>query len=201
MLRLRNPNLGYLPGLKARNESFPEIVVTNSHDGTSAAKVALGIFRLVCSNGLVAGRTFTEISVRHTGTAREELFAGVGRLVGELPRLVDTIQMLQGRTLTAGQQRDIGAYAAEIRFNEETIYRPEDFLSARRYWDRGDDAFSVLNRVQENLIKGGVQYGRLITHEDGQQDIRYSRTRAIRAVKETVDVNQKIFDRVLEIAG
>src|SRR3990167_10512143 len=47
---------------------IPEIVLINSHDGTSAYKMTLGLYRLACLNGLtVSENTLKTISVRHIG--------------------------------------------------------------------------------------------------------------------------------------
>src|SRR5262245_50401059 len=51
-----------------RGEELPEIIVENSHDGSAAYRLHAGIFRLVCSNGLViASASFGTISVKHSG--------------------------------------------------------------------------------------------------------------------------------------
>ena len=44
-------------------EEYPQILLTNSHDGGNAFSLSAGIFRLVCSNGLV-------IKTEDYGTAR-----------------------------------------------------------------------------------------------------------------------------------
>ncbi|NCV19525.1 MAG: DUF932 domain-containing protein, partial [Rhodobacterales bacterium] len=35
------------------DDAYPQILMTNSHDGKAAFNFRVGIFRLVCSNGLV----------------------------------------------------------------------------------------------------------------------------------------------------
>ena len=35
-------------------ESVPEVVLVNSHDGTSSYQMMQGLYRLVCSNGMIA---------------------------------------------------------------------------------------------------------------------------------------------------
>ena len=44
-------------------EEYPQLLLTNSHDGGNAFQLSAGIFRLVCSNGLV-------IKTEDYGTAR-----------------------------------------------------------------------------------------------------------------------------------
>ena len=50
MIAFQNPDLK-IKG-KDGDDSFPRIIMTNSHDGMQAFKFSVGIFRLVCSNGL-----------------------------------------------------------------------------------------------------------------------------------------------------
>lgn len=37
-------------------DSWPRIILTNSHDGFNSFKFLLGMFRLICSNGLIVGK-------------------------------------------------------------------------------------------------------------------------------------------------
>jgi hypothetical protein len=41
---------------------FPQILLTNSHDGKNAFQFQAGLYRLVCSNGLVIADTQFEVS-------------------------------------------------------------------------------------------------------------------------------------------
>ena len=60
MLRLRRE--GNING-----QEVPEIILLNSHDGSSSYQMIPGIFRFVCTNGLVCGNNFGEIRVPHKG--------------------------------------------------------------------------------------------------------------------------------------
>ncbi|WP_244590920.1 DUF932 domain-containing protein, partial [Escherichia coli] len=51
MLRLRRE--GQITGIQV-----PEIILLNSHDGTSSYQMLPGLFRAVCQNGLVCGESF-----------------------------------------------------------------------------------------------------------------------------------------------
>ena len=44
-----------------------EIIMLNSHDGTSSYQMLAGMFRFVCSNGLVCGDTVADVRVKHKG--------------------------------------------------------------------------------------------------------------------------------------
>ena len=55
LIVFRNPEI-MIKG-KDGDDSFPQILLTNSHDGKAAFNFRVGIFRLVCSNGLVISIT------------------------------------------------------------------------------------------------------------------------------------------------
>lgn len=61
MLRLRRE--GQING-----KQVPEIILLNSHDGSSSYQMLPGLFRAVCQNGLVCGESFGEVRVPHKGT-------------------------------------------------------------------------------------------------------------------------------------
>nr|QTX14453.1 UPF0380 proteins YafZ and homologs [Klebsiella pneumoniae] len=48
-----------------KGTEVPEIILLNSHDGSSSYQMIPGMFRFVCTNGLVCGTSFGEIRVPH----------------------------------------------------------------------------------------------------------------------------------------
>src|SRR5262249_45745551 len=72
LLRFRHASMAD----SAVQSTVPEIVLINSHDGTSAYKLSPGLYRVLCTNGLVVKSSgIDEISVRHGG--RESLIQEV----------------------------------------------------------------------------------------------------------------------------
>jgi hypothetical protein len=63
MLRLRRHD-------QINGKEVPEIILLNSHDGSSSYKMIPGMFRQVCSNGLVAWKDFGEIRAPQRGYCR-----------------------------------------------------------------------------------------------------------------------------------
>jgi hypothetical protein len=60
-------------------DSVPEVVFLNTHDGTSAYQLRMGIFRVVCTNGLIVSRgAFPAYCVPHRGNVVDEVI-GVKR--------------------------------------------------------------------------------------------------------------------------
>ena len=68
MIRLRHAS--QINGREAN-----EIILLNSHDGTSSYQMLAGMFRFVCSNGLVCGDTVADVRVPHSepGTSSKAL--------------------------------------------------------------------------------------------------------------------------------
>jgi hypothetical protein len=140
---------------------IPEIVVTNSHDRGSAFKVDLGIFRLVCTNGMVVSDGLCEsVSVRHSGRPDDVIDAAF-QVIEAAPLALDSARDMHALTLSPGEQAAFATAARELRWPTEDgaapRVAPESILRPRRYDDRSPSLWATLNRAQENIIKGGVR--------------------------------------------
>lgn len=140
---------------------IPEIVVTNSHDRGSAFKVDLGIFRLVCTNGMVVGdHLCPPVSIRHSGRPDDVIDAAF-EVIGHAPAALDAAREMRALTLAPGEQAAFATAARELRWPTDDAatarVEPESLLRPRRWDDKGNDLWAVLNRAQENILKGGVK--------------------------------------------
>lgn len=138
---------------------IPEIVLMNSHDGTSSYKLMCGIFRLVCSNGMVVkSASVDEVSVRHSG--RDDLIGqvieGSYRVIEEAPKAIAQVESWKAIDLKPEQQLALATAAIELRGTSLEV-SPSELLRTRRYEDKKTDLWTTMNRVQENLIRGGYQ--------------------------------------------
>ena len=68
-------------------EGRPELILYNSHDGSSSLKMFAGFYRFICSNGIVAGDGF-ESRLRHTSGTVNGFENLVTSTAGRLPLLV-----------------------------------------------------------------------------------------------------------------
>ncbi|ENB9007417.1 TPA: DUF945 domain-containing protein, partial [Escherichia coli] len=75
MLRLRRA--GQITG-----QHVPEIILLNSHDGTSSYQMLPGYFRFVCQNGCVCGQSLGEVRVPHRGNVVDRVIEGAYEVVG-----------------------------------------------------------------------------------------------------------------------
>lgn len=150
LLDLRHPDHAPVRG------AVPRIVVINSHDGTSACRVMGGMFRFVCSNGLVVGNVAEQAVVRHSGDAAAELLQRVRALAKNTSTLYSSIDRWSRRQLTREQRYEFAKFASVLRWGDPHRFQPEDLLQVRRAEDDGGDLWSTFNRLQENTMRGGI---------------------------------------------
>ncbi|MEX8626403.1 DUF932 domain-containing protein [Salmonella enterica] len=150
MLRLRRA--GQITG-----RQVPEIIILNSHSGESSFQLLPGIWRQVCANGLVCRQSFGEIRVPHRGDIAGRVIEGAYDVLGMFDRVEEKREAMQSLLLPPPAQHALAKAALTYRFGEE--HQPvaaTQILTPRRYEDRKDDLWSVFNRIQENLSKGGL---------------------------------------------
>ncbi|EMY1531429.1 DUF945 domain-containing protein [Salmonella enterica subsp. enterica serovar Wedding] len=150
MLRLRRA--GQITG-----QQVPEIIILNSHSGESSFQLLPGIWRQVCANGLVCGQSFGEIRVPHRGDIAGKVIEGAYDFLAVFDRVEEKREAMQSLLLPPPAQHALTKAALTYRFGEE--HQPvaaTQILTPRRYEDRKDDLWSVFNRIQENLSKGGL---------------------------------------------
>jgi hypothetical protein len=175
-------------------DSVLEAVLVNSHDGTSAYKLMCGIFRFVCSNGMVVADSLLEsINIRHTGNVIEEVISGSERILENGPKVMDTVEDWKRLTLSQPEQRLLAEHAHSLRFpvDEEgkahTDVTPDILLSARRSDDNRPDLWHTFNRIQENSLKGVRTWQR-----DGYRSHRVT-SRAVKGIDGDVKLNRALW--------
>ena len=176
-------------------DSIPEIVLLNSHDGSSSYKIMMGMFRLVCSNGMVvASGMIDEIAARHSGKEGivREVIDGSFRVIESAPRVMAQIEQWQHQNLSDKHKLAYANAALELRGSEMSI-DPNDVLYAHRSEDRGSDIWSTFNRVQENMIRGGM-------HSTNIETGRSRRTSAVKSCAADVKLNRALWRLTEELA-
>ena len=175
-----------------------ECRLTNSHNRASAYALDPGLFRFACSNGLLLpDSVLPGVRIRHTGDADMvgRIIEGTCELVRESPALQQNIEQMRALTLTQPEQQAFAHAAALLRWDEDKIpVKPETLLNARRPDDRGDDQWRVLNRVQENVIKGGQ---RGFKCEDAK--VRRVRSRSVESITENQRINKALWTLAAEM--
>lgn len=157
IIRFRSSRLSWNVG-----DSLPEIVLVNSHDGSSSYQLSAGIFRLVCSNGMIVqSHDFGSYSTRHQGNVIDGVLDATYKIMDDVPMLEDRVHSYQALTLTQDQQKAYCERAIGLRWDKDEKGQypcdPTQLLRTRRSADNGDSLWLSYQRVQENLIKGGIR--------------------------------------------
>lgn len=181
LLRLRHPEML----LAGTNEEVPELVLLNSHDGTSAYQLLAGVFRMVCSNGLISGSLINDIRVRHSGRIVDDVIEGSFEVIDTVNSVGQSIERFKSIQLSAVEQEQFGAEALKLRWDGQAPVSSSSVVRPRRWEDRNNSLWETFNRAQENLIVGGLrgraQTGRRLT------------TRGVNSVNESVKLNRALW--------
>jgi len=137
----------------------PEIIITNSFDGTSAFKVSVGIYRLVCSNGLtILDEDFGYLKLRHMGTPAETAMEIVKEMAVKAPAALELVKKMQEKVLTEKEAISFAMAAAKARWNKEfTKEQAEALLEVARPEDGGRSLWNVFNVIQEKCMNAGME--------------------------------------------
>ena len=174
--------------------SVPEVVFLNSHDGTSAYQLRMGLFRVVCTNGLIVSRgAFPAYCVSHRGNVVDEVIEAALKVSEEFVSLAVQVERMEQRRVMKDEQLRFAERALALRYPDRTLagMQPSQLLNCRRVEDTGDDLWRVLNRVQESLLGGGLS--RRSTNG------RLTRTRRITSIREDVRLNSQLWDLATEL--
>lgn len=196
MLAFQNPNVFVTREDENGTEvidSYPRIILTNSHDGLNSFKFMVGFFRCVCSNGLIiATQTFEEVSIRHINYTFTELRETVAKAIEAVSETVKSMNVMQGIELTAEQKKELAVSALRIRDgldeNEKLKVSDEDvneLLTPKRTEDEGDSLWNVFNVLQEKIMTGDFKR----TKDNG----KVRKARPITGAAKDIEVNQKLF--------
>ncbi|MBN9787684.1 MULTISPECIES: DUF932 domain-containing protein [Bacteria] len=167
-----------------------EVIIVNSHDGTSAYQMFAGMLRFVCTNSMIAGERFEEVRVPHKGGIQDQIIEGVYTVAEDFPRLIDATEGMKDTRLSSDEQRVLAEASLVARYGEdESPVRPDQIIAPRRREDVGQSLWQTFNVIQENLIRGGIS-GRRQT-ADGR--IRRSQTRAINGIDQNVGLNRALW--------
>ena len=185
---------------------YPQILLTNSHDGGNAFTLSAGIFRLVCSNGLVIKtEDYGSARLVHKGYSFEAVQTLVKEFEVTVAEVLDKITAMKKVQLTKDQQIEFAKQAALLRFksksynedNIEKVVNIDDLLNVERKEDAGNGLYEVFNRVQESLIQGKYLYA-----TNGKVDRQVGKARKARPIKnfkQSIDVNKKLSALAFEL--
>jgi len=176
---------------------YPQILLTNSHDGKNSFQFQAGLYRLICSNGLVIATTqFEAVKMRHMGYTFEELQVNIREMVEKLPLTVESMNKMKQTELGQEQALKFAEDCLKTRFTENEMKRItidlNELLNPVRDEDSGNDLWSIFNVVQEKIISGDFEY---------VAAGKVRKAREIKNFKQDQKINSEMFEVALEYAN
>ena len=154
-------------GADGNVEAKVRIIIQNSHDGFNSFRFMMGVYRFVCSNGMVvADAQFADFSIRHINYSFDELRGIVAKVMESVPATIDKMNAMNTTILT----------------DDQTV---EDLLTPVRTEDEGDSLWNVFNVLQEKMIKGSF----MAPGKNGKN----RKQRPITSIKKDLDYNERLW--------
>lgn len=182
----------------------PEVTLFNSHNGSGAVRLFAGIYRMICSNGIVIGNG-TEARIYHSKSAMSGFEDMLRQVVKNVPEVLATMERMKGVVVSYEQARQMAENAVALRwkrydgsdekgsfYNDDTIL---SVLRAKRSEDYGLNLYTVFNIIQENVMRGNT-YVKSITTSEPHGIMR--KARPVNSVKAHTDLNAKLWAAVKE---
>lgn len=193
-----------------------EVILKNANDGTSKYELMAGMFRIRCMNSLVVQESeLANVVIRHMGSK-----ADIGLVIDGTYTVIQQAKdalvapnnwsNIQLHEQEAGQ---LAERASKVLFPDPVAdelfgkvpHNPVEFdfrklLTRQREDDRAQDLWTTFNVVQENVMRGGLEY----VLRDTEGNTRNQGTRAIQSIDRRVAVNKQLWkmaaDTFLELA-
>ena len=167
----------FRPELILNGETI-ESVIINSHNRTSTYQMMMGVYRMICENGMIVGDTFNQISIKHIGDQAEQIVNASYQVIESAPLVADNISVMKDIELDNNEQKLLAESVLMIEHDQaelETMkVNPESLLRSRRWEDRLDTSlWTTFNKVQENYMKGNFKFSKV--DDNGREHRRKSR--------------------------
>jgi hypothetical protein len=141
-------------------ELKPQVIIYNSYDGTAALNIHVGIFRFVCSNGLIAGHNLIQPMriVHHNSQWKDLVHEYIDTYSEKYTAQKEQILHMKEKRMSLDEAYILAEQALQFRHIDQRIPNeavdPLELLIAKRREDRGDSAWLRFNVLQESIING-----------------------------------------------
>ena len=145
MIKMQHPDFN-IKNAKNQTEAIATLNISNSCNGSKPLEMDLGAFRQVCTNGLIAHTSYSNVS-----------------------EVMNEFNKLKSIKLDPAKAMSLAVAAVESRFGKDSGIEASQLLNVIRTEDEGNDLWSVYNRIQENITQSDRIYnpeGKLITGID-----------------------------------
>ena len=173
-----------------------ELLLFNSHDRSKSFTISAGIYRYVCSNGLViADNVFDSYKIKHLGDKENDVINAVNKITQIKPKLLEKISKFESITLNQNEKESFLQSALPLRFDEHLeLDNPNELLTPLRIEDKKDDLYTVLNILQENFLSSKV------SGYNKETNRRFT-SKQITSISKDVEINKGLWDIAERIAS
>lgn len=171
-VRFTHPDMGFMNQVE-KDKVKPQIILDNSHNRISSTKIHMGLFRLVCSNGLVVAipGMYSSVKFRHMGVNKAELKQVLEAAASQYFKIGSRVNDMQMVSLNQDQKEEFAIRAIASREphmfmkDDNTINikavtqstNPLEIITPIRGEDAPNNLWATFNVIQERMIKGGYQ--------------------------------------------
>lgn len=151
---------------------FGQIVINNSYNGLSSLSLHGGLFRVICSNGLVSSEdAVASYRKAHKGDtdfkAKVLIEMALTKIDYYMSKVKESMEIqlteeqkiqIARRILQKRNMYLISVGALSTQRAESLLVDYEDLLKPKRSQDSGNSLWSTINIIQEKIIQGGITY-------------------------------------------
>lgn len=180
-VKMSHPDL-IMKTSKGGTEGISNLYITNSCSGNKAMNIDLGMYRQVCSNGLISFSGERVGSISHNDKGQRKYEIVMSEINKHASKAIDSFIKFKQKELTSAQIQKLTRDALRLRFKNISDINHSQLNVAHRTEDEGNQLWNVYNRIQENLIKPNMLVdanGRLIS--------------GVSNVKQDLEVNKQLF--------
>jgi hypothetical protein len=175
-VQLQHPDFA-IQNKQGKHEAFTSITLSNSCNGAQPLQMSLGMFRQVCSNGMIRFDQNAESQkIKHTEINYRDLDRFVTSMNSKANKLLTEVNEMKHKGLSIEDMRKLAIEAARLRYDNLDKINIDDLFAVNRAEDENNDLWTVFNRIQENL-----------THD-------------VTNMKEDIRLNQQLFSLVESFA-
>ena len=174
--------------LLTHNDNAVELLLFNNHSGNKSFSIGAGIYRFICANGLVvADSIFETYKIKHLGDRDNDVATAIDNITKIKSKLMNKINQFESIELSQGEKESFAKSSIPLRFDKHLEIEHNDLLIPNRDEDTKDDLYTVLNVIQENLLRGNIAG---INKNTGR---RFT-SKEITSINKDVDINKSLWD-------
>lgn len=173
-----------------------ELLLFNSHDRSKCFTISVGIYRYICSNGLIiADSVFDSYKIKHLGDKENDVIDAVSKITQVKPKLLSKISKFENIILNQDEKEAFLQSAIPLRFKEHLeLDNPNDLLEPLRAEDMKNDIYTTLNVLQENFLSSKI------TGYNKDTGRRFT-SKEITSISKDVEINKGLWDIAERIAS